>query len=114
MPRFLTTVDYFKQFTDEVQERLKHIQSLGKELIPAGKEVFSYGVPAFKLKKNVFVYAAFKEHIGIYPETETIEHFKDKLSAYETAKGTIKFPHDQPLPLELIKEIIEFRLSLIE
>lgn len=114
MPRCLTTEDYFKQFPEEVKERLKQIQALGKENIPGGKEVFSYGVPAFKLKKNVFVYAAFKGHIGIYPEPETIEHFKDKLSDYETAKGTIKFPHDQTLPLDLIREIIEYRLSLIE
>jgi uncharacterized protein YdhG (YjbR/CyaY superfamily) len=113
MPRILKIDDYFKQFPVDVQKRLKEIQSLGKKLIPGGKEVFSYGVPAFKLKKNVFVYAAFKEHIGIYPEPETIVHFRDKLKDYETAKETIKFPHDRPLPMDLIREIIEYRLSVM-
>ena len=106
--------DYISKYPPEVQERLEQLRACIREIIPEAEEVMSYGVPAFKLKKVVVMYAAHKEHIGFYPEPETIKTFKNKLKDYSSAEGTVRFPHDKPLPLELIREMVEYRLSLLE
>ena len=91
---------------------LVKIRELIRDLIPNAEEKMSYGVPAFKLKGKQILYAAFKEHIGIYPEPEIIEKFEKELKNYETAKGTIKFSLDKPVPYDLIKKIVEQKYSL--
>ena len=68
-------------------------------------------MPAFKLNGNLVWFAAFKKHIGFYPTALVIEAFKEKLSAYKTSKGTVKFPLNEPLPIDLIKEIVRFRVK---
>ena len=103
--------DYLFSYSPAVRERLEQVRTCIKEIIPDAEEVFSYGVPAFKLKKVVVMYAAHKEHIGFYPMPETIEAFKDKLTNYSCAEGTVRFPHNKELPLELIREMVRFRLS---
>ena len=103
--------DYISTYPPEVQQRLEQVRACIKEIIPDSEEVFSYGVPAFKLKKVVVMYAAHKEHIGFYPMPETIEAFKDRLKDYSYAEGTVRFPHTKDLPLELIREMVTFRLS---
>lgn len=62
-------------------------------------------MPTFRCDRNLIHFAAFKNHIGVYPGTEAIEHFADRLADFKTSKGTIQFPHNMPLPLELIAEI---------
>ena len=106
----ITSIDeYIVQFPKEVQEYLNNIRTLGRELVPEAEEKLTYGVPSFVLKGILFNYAAFKKHVGFYPTPSAIEAFADKLSEYETAKGTIKFPFARPMPYDLIKEIIIFR-----
>ncbi len=68
-------------------------------------------MPAFKQNGILVWFAAFKDHIGFFPKTSAIEVFKDKLSPYQTSKGTVKFPITEPLPLDLIKEIVRFRVK---
>jgi uncharacterized protein YdhG (YjbR/CyaY superfamily) len=68
-------------------------------------------MPAFKQNGVLVYFAAFKNHIGFFPTAQGIEAFKDKLAAYKTSKGTIQFPFDRPLPLELIEEIVRFRVK---
>ena len=70
-------------------------------------------MPAFKLNGNLVWFGAFKNHIGFYPRESGIEEFKEKLSGYEVSKvqGTVKFPLDRPMPLDLIKEIVKFRVK---
>ena len=106
--------DYISKYPPEMQERLERLRACLRELMPEAEEVMAYGVPAFKLKKVVVMYAAHKEHIGFYPEPETIKAFKDKLESYSSAEGTVRFPHDKDLPLELIREMVKYRLSLFE
>ena len=106
-----TINNYISKYPPEVQQRLEQVRACIKEIIPDAEEVFSYGVPAFKLKKVVVMYAAHKEHIGFYPMPETIEAFKDRLKDYSYAEGTVRFPHTKDLPLELIREMVTFRLS---
>lgn len=94
------------------KELLTKLRKLIHQLAPEALEAMSYGVPAFKLdNKNLIVYAGFKEHIGIYPEPSCIKAFEKELKGYETSKGTIKFKISSPLPIELIKRIIKYRLK---
>jgi uncharacterized protein YdhG (YjbR/CyaY superfamily) len=102
---------YIDGFPENIQEILIKIRSMAKELAPEATESMTYGVPTFKMNGNIFHFAAFKKHLGIYPTPEGIEAFADKLEGYETAKGTIKFPFDKPIPYELIREIFVFRVE---
>jgi uncharacterized protein YdhG (YjbR/CyaY superfamily) len=70
-------------------------------------------MPAFKLNGNLVWFGAFKNHIGFYPQESAIKAFKEKLAGYEVSKvqGTVKFPLDKPIPLDLIKEMVKFRVK---
>lgn len=107
--------EYINKFPQEVQKILLEINDLIKKTVPNAEEVMGYGVPAFKLKgKYLVYYAAFKKHVGLYPSPEVIKYFKEELSGYETAKGTIKFPLDKKMPYNLIKKIVKFKAKEIE
>lgn len=105
--------DYIAKYPPEIRERLEQVRECIREIIPEAEEVMSYGVPAFKLKKVVVVYAAHREHIGFYPLPETISAFMKKLKDYSWAEGTVRFPHNKELPLALIREMVKFRLSIM-
>jgi uncharacterized protein YdhG (YjbR/CyaY superfamily) len=105
---------YIGQFDDELQNKLIKVRSLIQELAPEVSESMSYQIPTFKLKGKPLVhFAAFKTHIGFYPTPPAIIAFRDKLSNYKTSKGAIQFPLHHKLPMELISEIIEFRISML-
>lgn len=103
--------DYFSKFPTEIQIKLKKLRQTIIDSAPDAEETMSYGVPAFKHNGNLVCYAAFKKHIGFYPEPSGIEKFKKELSSYETAKGTVIFPLEEPIPYDLIKKIIKFRVK---
>ena len=103
--------DYIAGFEGEAALRLNKLRDLIRKLAPSAIEKMSYGVPAFYLNDNLMVYAAFKNHVGIYPTPSAIEAFADKLHQYETSKGTVKFPLDKPMPYDLIEEITRFRVQ---
>lgn len=94
------------------KEILIKIRKLIRELLPDSEEKMSYGVPAFRLNGKQIMYAAFKQHVGIYPEPEVIEAFEKELTDYQTLKGTIKFEIDKPIPYSLIERIIRFKYGL--
>ena len=71
-------------------------------------------MPTFKIKKILVQFAGHKQHLGFYPWPETIEAFKDKLSSHKTSKGGIQFPYNRPIPLELISEMVRFRLKMLQ
>lgn len=105
---------YIGQFDDELQNKLNKVRSLIQELAPDVSESMSYQIPTFKLKGKPLVhFAAFKTHIGFFPTPSAIISFKDKLQDYKTSKGAIQFPLHDELPMELISEIIEFRISML-
>jgi len=106
------TVDEYIAFQPQyVQVLLQQVRRVIKEVVPDADEVISYQMPAFKQGSVLVWYAAFKNHIGFYPKTSAIAEFKDKLMQYKTSKGAIQFPYDKPLPLGLIKEIVEYRAN---
>ncbi|MGY4884156.1 MAG: iron chaperone [Nanobdellota archaeon] len=103
--------DYIIKFPKDIQDILQKLRQTIKDSAPHAKEAMSYGAPAFQLNGNLVLYAAFKNHIGLYPTPSAIKKFKKELDGYETSEGTIKFPLDKPLPFDLIKKIVKFRVK---
>ncbi len=109
--KFSTIDEYVKSFPPEVQKKLEQLREAVKMIAPTAEEIISYQMPTFYLNGNLVHFAAFKNHIGFYPAPSGIEAFKQELSQYKGAKGSVQFPIDQPLPMELIKKIVEFRVA---
>ena len=108
---FKTIDEYIASFPQSTQTTLQQIRQVIKEAAPQAQEVISYGMPAFKQNHILVWFAAFRNHIGFFPKVTAMEAFKEKLSNYQTSKGTIRFPLDKPIPIELVKEIVKFRLK---
>lgn len=109
-----TIDDFIKTYPDEVQKVLEELRSTIRTLAPDATEKIGYGIPTFQLKgKNLVHFSAYKTHVGLYPGAQAIEDFKAELSQYETSKGTIQFPLDKPLPMELIKRIVRHRIQML-
>jgi uncharacterized protein YdhG (YjbR/CyaY superfamily) len=105
-----STIDeYIAGFPPDVQAILQKIRLTIREAAPDAEETISYQMPTFTLKGNLVHFAAFKEHIGFYPTPTGIEKFQKELSAYKGAKGSVRFPLDQPIPYGLIGKIAKFR-----
>jgi len=102
--------EYILKFPPDIQEILEMIRKVIKKAAPDAEEKISYQMPTFVLHGNLVHFAAFKNHIGLYPTPSGIEAFKDELSGYKGAKGSIRFPIDQPIPYELISKIVKVRV----
>ncbi|PGZ85545.1 DUF1801 domain-containing protein [Bacillus sp. AFS029533] len=106
---FETIDEYISQFQPEVQEKLQSLRKTVKEVVPNAVERISYQMPTFALNKNLVHFAAFINHIGFYPGASGIAAFKQELSVYKGAKGSVQFPINDPLPFDLIKKIVKYR-----
>src|SRR5476649_2142452 len=82
-----------------------------KKSRPNAEEAISYAIPTFKLNGNLVHFAAFKNHIGFYPTPMGVEEFRAELSAYKEGKGSVQFPLDKPMPLDLITRMVQFRVA---
>jgi uncharacterized protein YdhG (YjbR/CyaY superfamily) len=102
--------EYISNFPPEIQEILNTIRQVIKESAPDAVEKISYQMPTFALYGNLVHFAAFKNHIGFYPAPSGIDAFKDELSGYKGAKGSVQFPIEKPMPYELIAKIVKFRV----
>lgn len=103
--------DYISSFPEATQEILEQVRLTIKNAAPDANECINYGIPTFTLNGNLVHFAAFKNHIGFYPTPSGIEEFRKELSSYEGAKGSVKFPIDEPMPLDLITKIVKFRVQ---
>lgn len=103
--------EYIASFPNDVQEILEMIRMTIRKAAPDAEETINYQIPTFTLRGNLVHFAAFKEHIGFYPTPTGIDKFKKELSVYEGAKGSVKFPLDQPIPFDLIGKIVKFRVK---
>ena len=103
--------EYLAAFPEEVQQILKQVRVNIKEAAPQAEEIISYGMPAYRLNGILVWFAAHSKHIGFYPGVSGIEAFKKELSIYKSAKGSVQFPFDKPMPLELITGIVKFRVN---
>jgi uncharacterized protein YdhG (YjbR/CyaY superfamily) len=106
-----TIDDYIKSYPREVQLRLTAIRKLIAELAPQAVEKISYQMPAFSIKGNMVYFAAYARHIGFYPTPQGIGAFKKELSDFKNGKGSVQFPHDQPLPIDLIRKMVKYRIE---
>jgi len=108
---FTSIDEYISTFPPEVQEILKMLRAVIKESAPDAEEKISYQMPAFALHGNLVYFAGYKNHIGFYPGANGIAVYKEKLSGYKGAKGSVQFPIGKPMPYELISEIVKFRVA---
>jgi uncharacterized protein YdhG (YjbR/CyaY superfamily) len=103
--------DYIAGFPAEVRELLEQMRAAIKNAAPQAEEKISYRMPAFFLNGNLIYFAAFKNHIGFYPGAGAVESFKQELSVYRGAKGSVQLPLDRPIPSDLIEKIVKFRIE---
>lgn len=106
----LNEVDlYISGFPGEIQLLLQQMRVTIRNSAPEAEEIMSYGMPSYRLGGLLVHFAGYKNHIGFYPAPSGIVAFKKELSVYKGAKGSVQFPLDIPLPLDLISQIVEFR-----
>ncbi|HLT34609.1 MAG TPA: DUF1801 domain-containing protein [Aquaticitalea sp.] len=104
--------NYISTFPETTRERLNMLYIIIKSEASDAKESISYGMPAFKLNKKPLVYfAGYKNHIGFYATPTGHEAFSKELSNYKQGKGSVQFPLDEPLPEDLIRRIVAFRVD---
>lgn len=107
-----TTIDAFiAQHPVVAQKKMEEIRTLVKKMAPEATEAITYGIPTFKLNGNLIHFAAFKNHIGLYPGADGIAHFTDRFGDYTYSKGAVQFPMDKPLPMKLIKDIVQYKID---
>jgi uncharacterized protein YdhG (YjbR/CyaY superfamily) len=104
--------DYIAGFPPETQKALEEVRALIRSLAPHATETISYSIPTFDLNgRHLVHFAGFARHVGFYPIPSGIEAFKDELAAYKQGRGSVQFPLDKPMPMDLIRRIVEFRVT---
>jgi uncharacterized protein YdhG (YjbR/CyaY superfamily) len=109
--KFKDIDEYIHSFPPDVQKILEQLRKIIHENAPDAEETISYGMPTFKLNGNLVHFAAFEHHIGFYPTPSGIEAFEKELAPYKHAKGSVQFPLDKPIPYDLVKRIVQFRVK---
>ena len=107
-PKSIT--EYINAAPKEAQKKLREMRACIREAAPGAKESLKWGMPAFSYRRILVTFAAFKHHIGFYPTPSAVKAFAKDLSKFVTAKGSIRFPLEKPLPLPLIRKITAFRV----
>ena len=111
----LTVDSYLDSYTGEARVRLDTIRKLVKKLVPEAVELFSYGLVGYKYKKKPLVYfGGFEHHTGFYATPNGHEAFKEDFAPYKQGKGSVQFPLDRPLPIELIEKVIRYRKQFLD
>ncbi len=102
---------YIAAYPAEVQKKLQQVRNTIRKAAPMAQEVISYGMPGYKYHGMLVYFAAWKNHIGFYAVPSAHAAFKEELSAYKGAKGSVQFPLDKPMPVALITKIVKFRMK---
>lgn len=108
---YRTIDEYIASCPEEVQAKLQALRATIRAAAPDAEERISYAMPAFAKNGNLVYFAALKHHIGFYPTPSGIEAFQQETAAYVSTKGALRFPIDQPLPMDLITRIVRFRVA---
>ncbi len=108
---FKTIDEYIATFPKNVQSILEELRQAIRESAPKAEEAISYQMPTFKLNGNLVYFAAHKNHIGFYPTSSAVEAFKKELPDYEVSKGTVKFSMNKPIPFNLVKKMVKYRVK---
>jgi len=107
----VTIDDYIAGHPPKIRARLSAMRRTIRKHAPQAEERISYRIPTFYLGGNLVHFAAFDRHVGFYPGASGIAAFKKVLTPYASAKGSVQFPHDEPLPLEVVADIVRFRVA---
>lgn len=102
---------YILSFPSPCRERLRDLRRIIRSVAPEAEEGFAYRMPSYKLGGPLVYFAGYAAHVGLYPTPSAIEAFKDELAPFKSAKGSVQFPLDRPLPEDLIRRIVEFRVA---
>ena len=102
--------EYINAAPKEARKKLREMRACIREAAPGAKESLKWGMPAFSYRRILVTFAAFQHHIGFYPTPSAVSAFVKDLSKFATAKGSIQFPLEKPLPLPLIRKITAFRV----
>ena len=105
-----TVTEYINAAPKEAQQKLREMRACIRAAAPGAKERLKWGMPAFSYRRILVTFAVFKHHIGFYPTPSAVKAFANDLSKFATAKGSIRFPLEKPLPLPLIRKITAFRV----
>jgi uncharacterized protein YdhG (YjbR/CyaY superfamily) len=106
-----TVDDYLAALPEEARATLEKLRKVVKAAVPKATEVISYQIPMYKHHGMLVGFAAFKDHCSFFPGANPIATHKDELKAYETSKGTIRFPIGKPLPAALVKKLVKTRVA---
>jgi uncharacterized protein YdhG (YjbR/CyaY superfamily) len=110
MKKITSVDDYITGLPESTQKILIQLRSIIRKILPTAEETISYGIPTYKLDGRYVIYfAGHTKHTSVYPAPRTNEAFRKELSKYPGGKGTIQFPLDKPLPVDLIRKIVRFR-----
>ena len=109
--RISTIDDYIAGFPEHTRKLLEQVRDAIRKAAPEAEEKICYAMPTYVLNGNLVHFAGYKNHIGFYPAPQGIEEFKEELSAYKGAKGSVQFPLDQKMPLALIAKIVKYRVK---
>lgn len=109
--QFRTIDEYIAGFPENVRDILEELRQVIRQAAPQAEEAMRYGIPTFRLNGNLVHFAAFKKHIGFYPTPSAIETFKEELSPYKQAKGSVQFLIGKPMPYDLIRKIVKYRVE---
>jgi len=109
-----TVAAYIGAAPREAQKRLREMRACLRKAAPGAEENLKWGMPAFSQRRILFTYAGYRHHIGFYPTPDAVTAFAKDLKQFKTAKGSIQFPLDKPLPLSLIRKIAAFRVRQVK
>jgi uncharacterized protein YdhG (YjbR/CyaY superfamily) len=108
----ITNVDeYIDRFPKTTQKLLKQLRATIKKAAPGAEEIISYQMPAYKHNGRLLYFAGYNHHVGFYPMASGIARFKKEIAGYKNAKGSVQFPLDQPLPVDLVTKMVSFRVK---
>ncbi len=110
-PGFTNIDEYIATFPEQVQIKLQEMRATIQAAAPEAKEKISYQMPAFDLQGTLVYFAGWKNHIGFYAMPSGNEQYKAEIAKYENAKGSVKFPLSEPLPVDLVTKIVKFRVA---
>ncbi len=114
LPKAKSVDEYIGYFPRDVQALLQKLRATILKAAPEAEETIKYRMPTFVWKRNLIYFAAYKNHIGLYPGSKAIANFKDQLTKYKFAKGSIQFPLDKPIPVGLVTKIVKFNLKVVK
>ncbi|HEX9252249.1 MAG TPA: DUF1801 domain-containing protein [Ignavibacteriaceae bacterium] len=109
--KFATIDEYSKTFPKYIQKILEQVRETIREAAFDAEETINYQIPTFKLNGNLVHFAAFKNQIGFYPISKTLEDFQKDLAKFKSSKGAVQFPINEPMPLKLISKIVKYRVK---